>query len=285
MSVMVTDRSRFAGAVAGEAVAVAGLPGAGAGAGGVVVAPPVGPGLAGTPTLVGGAAAADPGVMVRSGAAADVEAVLPVALVEPGRGGRTVLGAPAAVDGLLVVDVPVPAVAAEPVGAAPVVPVGPGLAGTPTLVGGEAAAGPGVMVRVGAPVDGEAVLPSAPATIDVVVVVDAVPAVGAAPVTAAPVVAVGPGFVGTATLVGGAATADPGVMVSVGVPTEGEALGLGVPVDPGRVGRFVFDGFGVAAGPVVDAGAMEDEGAAAANVDPGCSSGLALDGMVSVGGR
>src|SRR5438270_245859 len=203
MSVMVTDRSRFAGAVAGEAVAVAGLPGAGAGAGGVVVAPPV----------------------------------------------------------------------------------GPGLAGTPTLVGGEAAAGPGVMVRVGAPVDGEAVLPSAPATIDVVVVVDAVPAVGAAPVTAAPVVAVGPGFVGTATLVGGAATADPGVMVSVGVPTEGEALGLGVPVDPGRVGRFVFDGFGVAAGPVVDAGAMEDEGAAAANVDLGCSSWLALDGMVSVGGR
>src|SRR5690242_14089372 len=160
MSVMVTDRSRFAGAVAGEAVAVVGLPGAGAG--GVVVAPPVGPGLAGTPTLVGVAAAADPGVMVRGGAAADVEAVLPVALVEPGRGGRTVLGAPAAVDGLLVVDVPVPTVADAPVGAAPVVPVGPGLAGTPTLVGGEAAAGPGVMVRVGAPVDGEAVLPGAP---------------------------------------------------------------------------------------------------------------------------
>src|SRR5438270_4338947 len=156
MSVMVTDRSRFAGAVAGEAVAVAGLPGAGAGAGGVVVAPPVGPGLAGTPTLVGGAAAADPGVMVRSGAAADVEAVLPVALVEPGRGGRTVLGAPAAVDGLLVVDVPVPAVAAAPVGAAPVVPFGRGFAGATSVVVGAAAAGAGAMVRGGGPGDGGA---------------------------------------------------------------------------------------------------------------------------------
>src|SRR5260370_16667200 len=95
MSAMVTDRSRFADAVAGEAVPVVVL--TGAAAGGVVVAPPVGPGLAGTPTLVGGAAAADPGVMVRGGAAADVEAVLPVALVEPGRGGRTVLAPPATI--------------------------------------------------------------------------------------------------------------------------------------------------------------------------------------------
>jgi hypothetical protein len=270
MSVMVTDRSRFAGAVAGEAVAVACLPGAGAG--GVVVAPPVGPGLAGTPTLVGGAAAADPGVMVRGGAAADVEAVLPVALVKPGRGGRTVLGAPAAVDGLLVVDVPVPAVAAAPVGAAPVVPVDPGLAGT--LVGGEAVAGPGVMVRVGAPVDGEAVLPGAPvgpgrggrtvlgapAAVDGVLVVDVpVSAVAAAPVGAAPVVPVDPGLAGMPVPAKGGPGADPGVMVRAGTAVDGEAVLAGAPVGtvpvapvgPGLVGTPALVGGAAAAAPGV----------------------------------
>src|SRR5690348_16802641 len=141
MSGRVTDRSRFAAAVAGEAVPVAGL--TGAGARGVAVAPPVGPGLAGMFAPAGGGPGADPGVMVRVGAPMDGEAALLGTPVGLGRGGRTVLGAPAAVDVLVVGDVPVPAVAAAPVGAALVVPVGPGLAGTPTLVGGAAAADPG----------------------------------------------------------------------------------------------------------------------------------------------
>lgn len=182
------------------------------------MAPPIGPGLAGLRTTVGGAPGADPGVMVGVEARVDGEAVLAGAPVEPGRGGRTVLGAPIAVDVLVVVDVPVPTVAAAPGTAARVAPAGPGLAGMPAPIGRAPGADPGVMVRVGAPVDDEAMLP-------------------------------------------------------------------GAPVGQERVGRLVFDGFAVAAGPALDAGAMEDEGAATADVDPGCTGWIALDGVMTVAGR
>ena len=106
---------------------------------------------------------------------------------------------------------------------------------------------------------------------------------GAAGIVAAPLV--GTGLAEIPTLVGGAAAVAPGVMVLVEAAVDCGALGPGVLVGLGRVARLVFNGFVAATGPVVAAGAMEDEGAAAANVDPGWGDWLALDGVVTVGGR